>query len=141
MSWIDKLFSTTKSAAKTVETASEISEAIVEGTISGIDKLVFTPEEKADYLATARETLLKFWGTFQNENNIRSIARRELAKMSFQVFFFLILAATFLFPFQPEYAKFVFGIVKELFWLINAICLTYFVPHQVSKIWKSPNVK
>ena len=61
---------------------------IVDGLISGIDKIAYTDEEKAEAHQKGTETILKFWEVISRENTEQSKARRILAKMTFQVFFF-----------------------------------------------------
>ena len=75
------------------------------------------------------------------ENSIRSMTRRMLAIMSFEVFYFLVLASVAVYKFDPTFAGFIFGWVKELFWLWMMIAGTYFIPYQIAKVWRSDNVK
>jgi len=56
--------------------------------ISGIDKIAYTDEEKAEVHQKGTETILKFWEVIARENTEQSKARRILARMTFQVFFF-----------------------------------------------------
>ena len=71
-----------------------------------------------------------------NENTEQSKARRELAKMTFQVFFFFLLAAAVVYGFNKEYAKFLLSLAGTITFLVSAIGLIYFGPHQLSKIIK-----
>jgi len=143
------IFTGAKATAKTVEHAAQIGETLTTGIVSGIDALILTDEEKIQYNQKGTEIRLKFWETFGKENTQQSLARRELAKMSFQIWFFLILAGVVSYiisallksPAGTECATFIFSIIKEITWLIGMIAATYFVPHQVSKIWTSKNTK
>jgi len=56
--------------------------------ISGIDKIAYTDEEKAEVHQKGTETILKFWEVIARENTEQSKARRILTRMTFQVFFF-----------------------------------------------------
>ena len=82
--WI--ILSFLANSTKTAET--EAGKSIVDGLISGIDKIVYTDEEKAEARQKDLETILKFWEVVSRENTEQSKARRILVKMTFQVFFF-----------------------------------------------------
>jgi len=132
MAWWKALFGTPKA----IDKALDVGEKITNGVISGIDKLWYTPEEKAENRQKANETLLGFWKTIATENTEQSKARRELAKMTFKVYFFLLLAAVTVYKFDAEYSKFIFGVAGTLTGLVLMIAGIYFGPHQIAKIWK-----
>ncbi len=132
MAWYSFLTSSTK----TVETATEAGKSIVDGLISGIDKIAYTDEEKAEARQKGSETILKFWEVIAKENSEQSKARRILAKMTFQVFFFFLLAAAVVYKFDPEYAKFLLILAGKIMFLVSAIGVIYFGPHQLQKIVK-----
>ncbi len=93
-------------------------------------------QEKVQYKADGVKLQLKFWETFGKENTDQSKARRELAKATFYVYFFLILSGAVVYKFDPAYAIYLFKIVESLTWLVGMIGAAYFVPHQVSKIYQ-----
>ena len=123
------------SGTKAAENATEIGSKITGGVISGIDALVFTDEEKTQYSAKAGELYLKFWDTFGKENSEQSKARRELAKMTFKVFFFLLLAGVALYKVDKEYAFFIFKTAESIKWLVVMVAGAYFIPHQIGKVY------
>ena len=122
-------------ATKAAENVTDIGRTITSGVVSGIDALILTDEEKEQYSADAGKLYLKFWETFGSENSEQSRARRELAKMTFKVYFFLILLGVVVYRIDAEYASFVFDIVKSITWLVGMVAGAYFIPHQVSKVW------
>jgi len=126
---------------KSIDKALDISDKITTGAISGIDKLWYTSEEKAENAQKASETLLKFWEVIENENTEQSIARREIAKMTFKVYFFLLLAGVTVYKFDIEYAKFIFEVAGTLTGLVMGIGAIYFGPQQISKIWQKEKNK
>jgi len=132
MAWYSFLTSSTK----TVETATEAGKSIIDGIISGIDKIAYTDEEKAEARQKGSETILKFWEVIARENTEQSKARRILAKMTFQVFFFFLLAAAVVYKFDPGYAKFLLILAGKIMFLVSAIGVIYFGPHQLQKIVK-----
>jgi hypothetical protein len=132
MAWYSFLTSTTKTA----ETAAEAGKSIVDGLISGIDAVYYTDEEKAAAKQKASETILKFWDAISQESTEQSKARRELARMTFQVFFFFLLAAAAVFKFDAELAKFLLQLAGKIMFLVSAIGVIYFGPHQLQKVFK-----
>lgn len=132
MSWLTTLFT----SKKTIDTAVETGAKVTEGIIAGIDKVWFTEEEKSDAQQKASETLLKYWETIATENTEQSKARRELAKMTFKVYFSLLLMAVGVYKFDPEYSAFIFTVAGTLTILVTGIGTIYFGPNQIAKIWK-----
>lgn len=130
------------SATKAAENATEIGKTITDGIVSGLDALVFTEEEKAQYSADSGKLYLKFWETFGHENSEQSKARRELAKMTFRHFWNLVymLIATkslsLVFPQIIPLAETIFTIIFStvIVSLVLGVGGTYFVPHQLSKL-------
>jgi hypothetical protein len=104
--------------------------------IAGIDKIVYTDEEKAEAHQEGTETILKFWEVIVRENTEQSKARRMLAKMTFEVFFFFLLSAATVFKFDAELAKFLLQLAGKIMFLVSAIGVIYFGPHQLQKIVK-----
>jgi len=121
---------------KTIDTAAEAGKKITDGIVDGIDAIWFTNEEKAAYKQKGTETILKFWELTAKENTQQSIARRELAKMTFKVFFFFLLSAAVVYKFDPVYSKILLGYADMIKFLVSAIAVIYFGPHQIQKIWK-----
>ena len=104
--------------------------------ISGIDKIAYTDKEKAEAHQKGTETILKFWEVIARENTEQSKARRILAKMTSQVFFFFLLVAAVVYKFDPKYAKFLLILAGKIMFLVSAIGVIYFGPHQLQKIVK-----
>ena len=136
MGFIKSLFRIPETAEKAVD----IADKVTTGFIAGIDKMFYTKEEKAEATQKFSETILSFWELTTKENTQQSMARREIARMTFQVYFFLILVMAVLWKIDLEWAKFIFTIIKMITWLVGMVAATYFVPYQVSKIWKSKNI-
>ena len=130
-------FSFLNSGTKAAENATDIAKTLTGGIVNGIDALVLTDEERIQYRADAVKVQLKFWEAFGKENTDQSKARRELAKATFYVYFFLILSGAVVYKFDQSYAIYLFKIVESLTWLVGMIAAAYFVPHQVSKVYKN----
>lgn len=134
MGWgiLAKIFASPKSIDIAVETGAKIAD----GVMAGLDKMWYTKEEKAEARQKGTETLLKFWEVIANENTEQSKARRELAKMTFKVYFSLLLMAVVVRGFDKEYATFIFSVASVLTVLVGGIGAIYFGPNQISKVWK-----
>jgi len=123
-------------APKAIDKALDVGEKITSGIISGLDKLVFTDEERADIKQKSNELLLEFWGKIANENTEQSKARRSLAMMTFKVYFFLLLAGVVVYKIDTAYSQFIFDVAGTLTWLVSGIAAIFFGPHQLSKVIK-----
>ena len=130
MAWYNLL------SPKSIDTAVDAGKNITDGVIAGLDKIWHTDEEKADAKQKASETILRFWEVIAQENTEQSKARRELARMTFQVFFFFLLSGAVVYGFDKEYAKFLLSLAGTITFLVSAIGIIYFGPHQISKIIK-----
>jgi len=122
------------STPKAVDTGLKVVEKAVDGIISGIDKAVYTPEEKAIASQKATETIIEMWKVVANENSEQSIARRTIAMMVLKVYFSLMLLGVAIYGYSAEYATFIFTIVKELSIMVAGIQFIYFGPHQIQKL-------
>jgi hypothetical protein len=117
------------------ETAVEAGKNITDGIVSGIDALILTDEEKIQYNQKGLGIVLEFWDKIAKENTEQSKARRELAKMTFKVFFSMLLMAIAVYKFDIGYAKFILEIAGTITFIVSAITVIYFGPHQIAKIW------
>lgn len=129
------LFSFLMGSKKLGDTAVEAGKNITDGIISGIDALILTEEEKIQYNQKGMGIVLEFWDKVAKENTEQSKARRELSKMTFTVFFTMLLLAIAVYKFDVNYAKFILEIAGSISFIISAITIIYFGPHQISKIW------
>ena len=119
---------------KAAENVTDIGKTVTNGIVSGLDALVYTDEEKDENKKEGAKIILQFWDKIAQENTEQSKARRELAKMTMQVYYGLILMGILVWPFMKEYAGFIFGAVKEISILVGMVAAIYFGPHQLSKI-------
>jgi hypothetical protein len=124
------------STPKTVEKGIGIIEKVTDGIVAGIDKAWYTEEEKAEASQKAVETIIEMWKTLATENSEQSKARRVIAMAILKVYFTLLLMGVVVYGFDPDYAAFIFKIVKEISVLVAGVQFIYFGPHQISKIWK-----
>ncbi|MBS2100715.1 hypothetical protein [Carboxylicivirga linearis] len=80
---------------------------------SGVDKLAFTQEERADFNMKISDKVSEFVGSSLSENTERSKARRTIAYIVVANFFALIWAVIILYFFNENAATFVKGMAVE----------------------------
>ncbi len=140
---ISKILGLFKSSEKVMDTGCNVVETATKGIYNGLDACFYTAEEKAqDAQATARgqqeafETILEFQKSYVNENSQQSMARRELARLTFGVYYALIFILITLWRIDPDWCKAAIDIVKVVSssYLLLMVAGTYFVPHQFSKL-------
>ncbi len=124
------------STPKTIDKGVDIVGKVTDGIMAGIDKAWFTPEEKSEASQKATETIINMWKTVATENSEQSKARREIAMAILKVYFSLLLMGVVVYGFNPEYAAFIFGVVKEISIMVSGVMFIYFGPHQIAKVWK-----
>lgn len=120
------IFSFLKSNKKTVD-------KVVDGAISGIDKIFYTNEEKAEARRKLADGVQEFVQTTLNENTVRSKTRRVIAIMIMGVFLLLILGAAAAFPFDEGYSKFLFEIVGDMSTFALMVAAFFFGAHMLGR--------
>ena len=124
------LFSWLTSAPKVVDTATDL----LEKGASGIDKLFFTDEEKADMAKAVMDQWLKVQAAVADEGTTRSITRRIIACAFTGTFLTSLIAAAIAFPFNADYAAYLYAIARELGTPVTTIIIFYFGYYGVTKI-------
>jgi hypothetical protein len=117
MGLLDKLFGSEKQLDK-----------LTTGAVSGLDKMFFTKEEKAEANQKLSEWYLKYLGATQPQN----LARRLIAMVVVALWALLILLGVLLFRLDPGWSAFVFSTLDNI---VNAPFLMimgfYFLTHAV----------
>jgi len=120
--FIKGLFGGGKSMDTVVETAAS-------GIYNGLDKLIYTDEEKAEALGEGRKLFLSFVKVAYDQNSIRSVARRWLAFMVVGPTMAAFVIAIVAWPFNPEYSKFLLDMVVIMGPWAAGVLAFYFGPH------------
>lgn len=95
------------------------SDKVVDTLTEGADALVFTDEEKKDFL-------LKY----HQATSFANLARRYIALMFSFSFLFMLFLAVATWPFSQEYAKYITGTVVDfLFEPVAIILAFYYIKH------------
>lgn len=101
---------------------------LVEGAVTGLDKLRFTNEERAEANAQTREWFLRYLEASQPQN----LARRFIALIIVGLWAFLILFGVGVYYFDVEYSQFVFNVLLDIvtnpFLMVMAF---YFAAHMI----------
>ena len=122
----------------------DVASKAADGIYNGLDKLIYTDEEKADALAQGREVFLKFIDKAYDQNSIRSVTRRWLAFMIVGptmgiVLLMVISKGIAIFAESTgfgEYAKFLFETTQLLAPWAGGILIFYFGPHLIGAFGK-----
>jgi hypothetical protein len=86
---------------------------VIDKASNGIDKLMFTQEERADFNKALADGVAKHSVDTLNENTDRSKSRRIISLVIVAVYLFLVLVAVVAFPFIPLYSAFIFKVLAE----------------------------
>lgn len=124
-------FTTLFSTQKVIDAIPETAGKVVDGVISGVDKLFFTDEEKTEASQKAMDSIYSFIKTTMDKSSIRSITRRVLAVEVVSAFVFLLLAGAMIYILNPTWAAHVLDCAKALSNLVLAVSVFYFGPYQV----------
>ncbi len=112
---------------------SKAAEKAADGIYNGLDKLVFTDEEKAD----ANREGFKMWLEYLKATQPQNVARRLIALVLVGLFAALVVAGVVAWPFSREYAGFIFNTIKELVVTpVGVIVGFYFVKHIAAQFGK-----
>ena len=109
---------------------SKAAEKVLGGAVDGIDKLVYTDEEKAEFRGKLADAWIELQKTLGEETSVRGVTRRILA-VAFSGFYLLasVLAIGF-WPFYKEYSDFIWEVTNGTHGYITlAIVAFYFGPY------------
>ncbi|UCE39328.1 MAG: hypothetical protein JSW00_08945 [Thermoplasmata archaeon] len=112
--------------------SAQTTQELVKGAVLGIDKMIFTKEEKAEASAALAEWWLKYLAATQPQN----LARRLIALVVVLLWALLVLLGIALWKLDPGYSAFVFSTLDQI---VNAPFLMimgfYFAAHIV-RTWQ-----
>ncbi len=108
--------------------SSKNTETIVDGAVSGLDKMFFTKEEKAEANIQLGDWYLKYLSATQPQN----LARRLIAMIIVLLWALLIVSGVTIYKFDPGYSMFIFDILANV--VMNPFLMImgfYFLAHTV----------
>ena len=125
----------TITGANAINQTMDIAEKTTDGVISGIDKIFYSPEEKAETLTKRLEiadkiatTHIKLMQITADETTTRSINRRIVASYIMIINFIFAISICLSWKFDPEWANFMLKVCKML-WIgeaFTAVVIFYF---------------
>jgi hypothetical protein len=118
-------------------TGSKAGTGIVTGAIKGIDALIFTDEEKANFSKEVMTLWLDVQKVTANESSIRSVTRRILAVGFIASYLFLVLGGCAVYKWDVAYSQFLFDTAMSLNTPVLTIIIFYFGYYAVSNIIKA----
>ena len=89
---------------------SKAAEKTIDGIYNGVDKLVWTDEEKSD---ASREGF-KLWLKYQEATQPQNVARRALAMLVAVLWVGLVVAGVVAYKIDAEYSKFIFSVLTDI---------------------------
>lgn len=112
--------------------SSETSQELVKGAVLGIDKMIFTAEEKAE----ASQQLAAWWLKYLAATQPQNLARRLIALVIVLLWALLVVVGVAVWKVDPAYSGFIFStldnIVNDPFLMIMGF---YFAAHIV-RTWQ-----
>lgn len=121
-SWLTGLFGGSKKTGDVLEKAAD-------GIYNGLDKLVYTEEEKADALAQGRELFMGFAKVAYDQNSIRSVTRRWLAFSIVGPCMGFYIGSAIVYFWNIEYANHLMTMAQGLTPWAGGVLVFYFGPH------------
>jgi hypothetical protein len=113
--------------------ASNSSGKVLDAGISGIDKLVYTEEEKAEARSQLLDHWIKLQATLGEETTVRGVTRRILAVMFCGAYVLLTLLAAAVWPWGDHwkaYADFLWEVANGQYgWITMTVVVFYFGPY------------
>jgi len=111
-----------------------VAEKVLDGAISGIDKLFYTNEEKADSRKEVAKMYMAHQTLILGENTARSITRRILAIMIIGAFLSGLIFSVGIWKYSPGWAKFTLGVTGHLSTGFGGIIVFYYGYYAVGNI-------
>ena len=128
MAWYSFLTTTPKVADAAIDTLKDIR--------SGIDKVFFTQEEKADAMKIAFDQYLELMKTTNQENSAKSITRRILAILIMGSYLLQAFMAIGLYKIDIEWCMFILKVMKAEATMVTSVTIFYFGYYGIKQILK-----
>jgi hypothetical protein len=110
-------------------------ERVLDGAISGIDKLIFTEEEKSEVRTKLADQWLELQKLLGEETTTRSVSRRIIALLFVVPFVLLNVSAAVIYAFNEAYARFMFEVADGQFGVLTlTVAGFYFGPYMLQRL-------
>lgn len=119
----------------------QAAEKVLDAGIRGIDKLVYTDEEKAEARQRLVDNWLELQRTLGEETSVRGITRRILTFLTVLPYTALVIASAVCYYFNQAYAKFLLDVAEGNFGIIVLTIVVFYFGPLVGRIFKSGKVE
>jgi len=116
-------------------------DTIIGGAVKGIDKLIFTNEEKAEFNKTMADQMLEYTKSTIGENSTRSFTRRIIAFAIMGTYILLVLSAGAVYKWDMTYSAFLFELSKSQSTLAMMVSVFFFGGYYAGKFIGSEKKK
>lgn len=111
------------------------SSKIIDATLEGLDNSVYSETERVENVKSLNAAYLKFQTALNmTKNGVRSLARRDIAKMLIQVYLVFLLGSASVYKFDKAYADHLYGLSVSMFKLVMMIVGFYFFYYGAEKL-------
>lgn len=111
--------------------SSENTTKVVDGAIAGIDKMIFTDEEKAEANSKVRDWFLKYLAATQPQN----LARRLIAVIVVALWALLIVVGIAVYKWDVAYSLFVFETLRDVVNTPFSIIIGFYFAAHLARAW------
>lgn len=111
-------------------------EKILDSTIAGVDKLILTDEERAEFQQKVGEQWLELQKLMGEETSIRGVTRRILSVMCIGTYILLSLGSVIAWKFDKAFADFIWEVANagQYGYITLTIVAFYFGPYFLQKL-------
>ncbi len=111
-------------------------EKVLDATVSGIDKLVYTEEEREDARSKFLDHWLELQKTLGEETSVRGVTRRIIALLCIGTYVGLSVASVAVWKFDKLYADFIWEVANagQYGYITLTIVAFYFGPYFLQKL-------
>jgi len=116
-------------------------DTIIGGAVKGIDKLIFTNEEKAEFNKAMADSVVEFTKSTLGENTARSLTRRYVTYAFVGTFLVLVLGSGAVYLIDKDYSMFLFDLSKSIFSIVMMIAAFFYGGYYAGKFIGSEKKK
>lgn len=113
----------------------EAANKVLDGAINGLDKLVYTEEEKVDAHRKLSDWWLELQKTLGEETSVRGITRRLLTFLTVLPYTAMVVVAAAVWPWYKEYSAFLLSLAESNFGIIVLTIVVFYFGPLVGRIF------
>jgi hypothetical protein len=114
---------------------------VLDAGISGIDKIFYTDEEKADARQKLGDSWIQLQTILTQETSVQAVTRRILSVLVVVPYVLMTIVACIAYPFSSGYSKFLMEVANGQFgWIVLAVVGFYFGPYMLGRMMDKKKV-